>query len=246
MRGLFRFWFALTIALAPVSAFAAGGAFVVDDAAIGKPGECKVESWMSLASNHDMLAVTQPACVVNLGIPVELGGTLARSRSSDVWQTGAGPKAKVNLLPVETGRVGVGIAGSAVWNVATGKHLFNLLYVPVTFQPRDNFRINLNAGWQYDGTARLNYAFWGAGFEWNFTEPLTLIGEVFGLAGALPAVNPGDPPSPNSTVEPRAQLGLRYTPQKDIDIDVIWGHNITGENAQWITLGLNVRFDLGH
>jgi hypothetical protein len=28
-----------------------------------------------------------------------------------------------------------------------------------------------------------------------------------------------------------------------LDIDVIYGRNIVGENADWITLGLNVRFD---
>ncbi len=35
---------------------------------------------------------------------------------------------------------------------------------------------------------------------------------------------------------------MRYTPQDNVDIDVIWGHNITGENAHWLTLGINFRF----
>ena len=66
--------------LLPAQAHAAGGAFAVDDVEIGKPGDCKVESWASIASNHDFIAVTSPACVVKLGIPVELGGQLQRSR----------------------------------------------------------------------------------------------------------------------------------------------------------------------
>jgi hypothetical protein len=222
------------MALAPASAKAAGGAFIVDDAEVGKPGECKVESWVALASNHDMQAITQPACVVSLGIPVELGGSLARTRSDDVWQTSGGPKAKINILPVETGRVGVGLAGSAGWDFATGEYLFNLLYVPLTLQLRDDFRINLNAGWQYDGPTRLSYAIWGAAFEWNFVKPLTLIGEVFGLAG--PASDP------STITSPRAQLGLRITPVDKIDVDLIYGRNINGENANWLTVGLNVRF----
>jgi hypothetical protein len=28
-----------------------------------------------------------------------------------------------------------------------------------------------------------------------------------------------------------------------LDFDVIYGRNITGENAHWITVGLNVRFN---
>ena len=38
------------------------------------------------------------------------------------------------------------------------------------------------------------------------------------------------------------QAGLRYTPMENIDIDLIYGRNITGEDANWVTLGLNVRF----
>ena len=38
------------------------------------------------------------------------------------------------------------------------------------------------------------------------------------------------------------QAGLRYSPTKDIDVDIVYGHNITGEQANWITAGLTVRF----
>jgi hypothetical protein len=65
----------------PTRVDAAGGAFVVDDAEIAKPGDCKVESWVSSASNHDLLGVVSPACVANIGRPVELGFSVARFRS---------------------------------------------------------------------------------------------------------------------------------------------------------------------
>src|SRR6201999_666185 len=95
-----RLWAALWLAvLAPTSAYAAGGAYVVDDAVIGKPGDCQVETWVALASNHDLQAFTQPACVVKLGIPVELTGSFARVRSEGVWQTQVGPKIKTNIVP---------------------------------------------------------------------------------------------------------------------------------------------------
>ena len=45
-----------------------------------------------------------------------------------------------------------------------------------------------------------------------------------------------------STVEPRFQLGLRYRPVDRFNIDVIYGRNITGENANWITIATIVRF----
>jgi hypothetical protein len=231
------------MALAPASALAAGGAFVVDDADIGNPGECKVESWMSAASNHDFAAVTAPACVVKLGYPVELGAALKRSRSDGVWDTDATFQAKTNIIPAEMHPFGLAISGSSTWDLMSGANTGGNINVPVTIQMSDSFHINVNGGWLYDNAARISYATWGAGFEWNFIkDQWTLIGEVFGQAGSLPAVNPGDPPSPHSIVEPRTQLGVRFKPQKSIDIDVIWGHNITGENAQWGTLGLNLHF----
>jgi hypothetical protein len=40
---------------------------------------------------------------------------------------------------------------------------------------------------------------------------------------------------------PRFQSGIRYSPNKDVDWDVIYGRNLTGEGANWITLALTVR-----
>lgn len=242
MGGFSRFLFATMMALAPASALAAGGAFVVDDVDTDKPGACKVESWASAASNHDFSAVTSPACVVKLGIPVELGGLLQRSRSDGVWNTTGALKAKANLIPTENHPFGLAISGFSGWDLLSGANTGGFINVPITIPVNKKFKINVNGGWLYDNVAKISYATWGAGFEWGFADKFTLIGEVFGQAGALPAVNPGDPPSPNSIVEPRTQIGVRFTPQENIDIDVIWGHNVTGENAQWGTLGLNVRF----
>jgi hypothetical protein len=248
MRRYFR-WRALAplilaagILLLPARTHAAGGAFAVDDVEVGKPGDCKVESWASAASNHDFAAVTSPACVVKLGIPVELGAQVQRFRSGDEWGTTGGLKAKINLIPVENHAFGLGLAGGNTWDLATGASAGGFINVPVTFQLRDNFRINVNGGWLYDNVNNLSYATWGAGFEWGFAKPFTLIGEVFGLAGKLPAVEDGEAPAPKAIVQPRAQVGLRYTPRDNVDIDVIWGHNIAGENAHWITLGVNLRF----
>lgn len=237
-----RFLLAMTIALAPASALAAGGAYIVDDVSIDKPGACKVESWASAASNHDFSAVTSPACVVKLGIPVELGGLLQRSRSDGVWGTTGGLKAKANLIPAENHPFGLAISGFSSWDLLSGANTGGFINVPVTIPVNKKFKINVNGGWLYDNIAKISYATWGAGFEWGFVDKFTLIGEVFGQAGALPAVKPGDPPPLNSIREPRTQLGVRFTPQDNIDIDVIWSHNITGENAQWLTLGLNLRF----
>jgi hypothetical protein len=56
----------------------------------------------------------------------------------------------------------------------------------------------------------------------------SVISEVFDLMG------PGQ-------TNPRLQSGLRYSPTKRIDWDLIYGRNLSGEGANWITLGLTLR-----
>ena len=54
------------------SAWAANGAYAVDAADISEVGSCKVESWISTATNTDFSAVANPSCVANIYKPVEL------------------------------------------------------------------------------------------------------------------------------------------------------------------------------
>ena len=212
-------------------AHAAGGAFAVDDAEVGSPGACKVESWASIADNSDRIGIVAPACVVNLFRPVELGVQIAKSRSDHAWATDGAVKGKMNIIPVETGRLGIGVVGGVGFDLLAADTSNVFLLVPLTYPLTDQFRINLNAGWLWQREDDLNFFLWGAGFEWNIVKPVTLIAEIFGQSG-------------HGDNDPRFQAGLRFTPREWFDIDVIYGRNITGEDANWITLGLNVRFDV--
>jgi hypothetical protein len=209
---------------------AAGGAYAVDDAEVGAVGSCKVESWASFADNNDFIGVVSPACVANLGRPVELNAAFARFREGGDWGSVLVTKGKTNLIPVEPNRIGVAVIAGTAFDLINRNVNAVFVTVPVTWQLHEQFRVNINGGWLWDPSVDQHVASWGAGFEWNFVKPLTLIGEVFGFAGG---------PNP----EPRFQLGLRYTPVESLDIDVIYGRNLTGEQANWITVGLNVRFN---
>src|SRR3954454_11508657 len=95
----------ITAAIAALGAFAAqdaraaNGAYAVDAADISEVGSCKVESWMSTASNTDFSAVANPSCVVDPFRPVELSALTSWSRSDGDWSTSIAPKAKTNLIP---------------------------------------------------------------------------------------------------------------------------------------------------
>ena len=205
---------------------AAGGAYAVDDAAIGSVGECQVKSWIAVPSTGDFVGVTQPACVAKLGVPVEFTATLQAVRLGSEWATLTGLQGKFVLLPMEPGNLAVALVLSTLQDATKGENV-TFINVPVTIKLRDDFRLNLNGGWLHDSIDDTSHFTWGGGFEWDFRPQWTFIAEVYGQTGHLS--------------EPRVQAGLRFTPTKNFDLDIIYGHNIMGENANWITAGLTVR-----
>ena len=139
-------------------------------------------------------------------------------------------------MPVEPRKIGLGIFAGTTFDLNNGDNTGSFIGIPVTFQLSEALRVNVNGGWLYDNVNDLHYATWGGGLEYKIAEPLTFIAEIFGQSGREP-----DGTSTPLT-RPRAQVGLRWTPQERFDIDVIWGHNITGENSNWLTAGVNLRF----
>ena len=212
---------------------AANGAYAVDAADISEVGSCKVESWMSTATNTDFSAVANPSCVANIFRPVELSLLTNRSRSDGDWSTSIAPKAKWNIVPTGIGKFGFAFYAGGSFDALTGENLTAFAVVPATYRLSETMRINVNAGWLWDRMADRHYLTYGLGFDWKFTDVLQLTLEAFGQAGA------SDVPS---VVQPRFQAGVRYRPNEIFSVDLICGRNITGENANWITVGTTIRF----
>jgi hypothetical protein len=229
---LLTFALVILFVLPGVQAFAArlGGAYYVDDAEIGKPGSCEVESWSSFARTGDRIAVLSPACVVNPGSPIELGTNLVDLRSGGQEDVLATLTAK--SVPIPIGRTGFGlaIAAAVVYDPLNQSGSGLIINVPVTFEFNKDLRLNVNFGAQYysGGDPHGLYGTAGIGASWTFVPQWSVISEVFALMG------PGQ-------TNPRFQSGLRYSPTKDIDFDVIYGRNLLGEGSNWITGGLTVR-----
>ncbi|MDO9383301.1 MAG: hypothetical protein Q7T86_10615 [Hyphomicrobiaceae bacterium] len=215
------------------AARAANGAYAVDAADIGEAGSCKGESWLQAATNTDFTAVANPSCVVNVFRPVELSLQTVRSRSDGDWSNSVVPKAKWNIAPTGIGRLGVAFYAGGAFDAMTGENLTTFAVVPATYRLSENTRINLNAGWLWDRTVDRHYLTYGLGFDWKLTDVLQWTIEAFGQAGA------SDVPS---VIWPRFQTGLRYRPNEIFSVDVIYGRNISGENANWITIGTTIRF----
>ncbi len=99
----------------------------------------------------------------------------------------------------------------------------------MSFDFSKRLRLNVNFGAQYNnGDPRGLFATGGVGVSWNFVPQWSIISEVFAIMGP-------------SQSNPRVQSGIRYSPTQDIDCDLIYGRNLTGEGANWITVALTVR-----
>jgi hypothetical protein len=212
---------------------AANGAYAVDAADISEVGSCKFESWLSTATNTDFSAVANPSCVVDPFKPVELSLLTNPAKSGGEWSTSIQPKAKMNFIPTGIGKLGVSAYAGGSFDVATGEHLTAFAVIPATYRLSETMRVNLNGGWLWDRRADRHFLLYGIGFDWKFTDTLQWTIEAFGQAGASEVP---------SVVRPRFQTGVRYRPNEIFSIDVIYGHNITGENANWITIGTTIRF----
>lgn len=223
----------LLLALALVPG-AADAAFYVDDFEVDDVGTCSVDNWISFASNKDFMAVTSPSCVVQIGkSPVELGAEYQRSREGDQWKTQGSVSGKVTLVRMTKG-IGIGLSGEANWDMITGASNGFNFNIPVSFDITKNLRLNVNGGYLYDATVQGNYGTWGASLEWGITPKLALVNEVFGQLGAHGETS--------TTQQPRFQTGFRYSPDDHVDLTLIYGRNLNGENANWITLGATLNF----
>src|SRR5438067_2103421 len=135
--------------LAPSFAARLGGAYYVDDAEIGKAGSCEIESWSSFAANGDRISVFSPACVFNLGRPVELGTNLVNLRSEGENDSLATLTAKTVPIPIGRTGFGLAIAGALVYDPFNRTGNGFIVNVPVTFDLSKQLRVNVNFGAQY-------------------------------------------------------------------------------------------------
>jgi hypothetical protein len=225
---------ALACSASPLEA--AGSAYAVDTAEVGDVGNCKLESWLSWADNRDFIASMAPACVVDLGHPIDISAQVSRSRADGDWTTTVSPKLKANVLPTAIGRLGFAVSATATIDTISREATAFMMTVPATLRMSEHVRLNLNVGWMLDRTLDAHFLTYGAGFDWIVHGPWIVTAEVFGQTGRGEF---------GAIVKPRWQAGLRFRPVDAFSVDVIYGRNIAGENANWLTLAATARFSAG-
>ena len=212
--------------LSSLRAVHADGAFAVEDAEVDEPGRCKVESWTAFANTRDFIGVVAPACVFNLGRPVEIAVPIARVRSEREWSTDLVLEAKTPIIPFDDGsKFGVALVGGVGFNLTRGDTVAAFANVPFSYQATEALRLDLNLGVLRNLVEDRTVFTWGAGASLAVTEQVSLIAGAFGFGRKT-----------------GAQVGIRYTPHEKIDFDLSYARNLEGDRADWVTFGINLRY----
>ena len=231
-----RHWVGATLSLLvtldlATKAHAAGGSYVVDDGAINSPGECNIDTWFT-SNRHDSSthnAVISQGCT-SRNLPwLQWGGAAEQDHSDDSTANRLSPQLKAQLYANQDQSLELALSGEAHYALKGSRRYDGAdLNLPLTWQPFEPLRLNLNGGWSHaynDGkqTRRLT---WGSGFEYTVADALTLIGERYGEEGADQSWQAG----------PRLHIGTA------VDLDLVVGRNLNGDRDRWLTTGATVRF----
>ncbi|MCP1470688.1 hypothetical protein J3E64_002381 [Sphingobium sp. OAS761] len=206
-------------------ALAAGGADVVDDAAVETPGTCHLESWVTLNDEKGGIINSAPACTRKAWPNLELGGFVAHGWTHDSDDTVIGLSPKLVLRSEDRG-VGIGIATSLGYGIDRRRFETASIIVPVTISACRIVRFNLNAGWQWTRADHRHDLFVGAQAEVAATRNLNLMVEAF----------------TRDHDKAGGQARLRWTVAGGaVDLDLIGGRYVDGATPSAITFGVTIR-----
>lgn len=216
---------ALTLLVGATPAFAAGGARVVDDAAVTSAGTCVVETWVTASTGANRLFQFAPACTLRAVPVLEVGAALTHTWAPGSDDTLLTPAAKVNLVDETQRGWGVAVSGGVGFSIDRGEVDSANINVPLTV-PVGRVRLNLNASWLWS-RAEGHSAFIGVQADWTVRPDLDVMAELF----------------TRDTGRAGGQLGLRWTPGGgNVDFDLIAGRYIDGATPTSLTAGVIVRF----
>lgn len=206
-------------------ALAAGGARVVDDAAVETAGVCNIETWLTASTDANRLFQFAPACTPRALSTLELGGSITQSWAPGSDDTVLGAAVKVNLRDETTRGWGVAVSGGIGYSVDRTEVDSANINVPLTI-PAGRFRFNINASWLWS-RAEGHSAFVGVQADFTVSPNLDVMAEVF----------------TRDTGRAGGQIGLRWTPGGgNVDFDLIAGRYIDGVTPTSLTAGLITRF----
>ncbi|MDB5702452.1 MAG: hypothetical protein JWL66_2651 [Sphingomonadales bacterium] len=207
------------------SAWAAGGAHVVDDSEVETPGSCHVETSVARLQANAALAVISPACTPELLPNLELGFSAAYNATTGHTNLAIGPAIKWQLRSSSSG-LGFAIDASLAWGSANHRIENASFIVPISVPLGEGLTANLDAGTVWARADVRAAGFLGAQLVWQERTDLGLMMETFDRTGGAVGV----------------QSGVRWNPNPNTDFDLLVSHEFDGSAHANATVGLTKRF----
>lgn len=210
----------------PVTGFAAGGHYVVDDTGIAGFGNIAVEGWYSRASGGNDRRGASLVYGVHPRGEVAIEGERERVAGADHDLIGAASK-WVLADAAERG-LGVAVVGGMFMNPDTDRVEEAELFFPVDVPlagGRAVFRYNLGWSHQRDADER-DVATWGFGGEVALLPALSAVAEMYG----------------DQRDSTEVQSGLRLDLADQAHLDVGYGWERRDPDSNWWTVGLAAEF----
>jgi hypothetical protein len=214
----------------PSFAFAAG-AYLVDDGEIAEANKVQIENWYSRSNTGEDIYVSNPAYQLLPNAEFAIQETYnSSSNNNTLW-----PQVKYLWHKNETVSTAatIGVNYSSTDQKAYGSYA----YSSTTIKFNDFIDTHFYVGWQNWRHALRNdksvdFLNYGVGSEMHLSKKLFFIPEIFQTNGMLRV----------GANRPATQFGLRYFACDHLIFDTIFGHNINGNNQNWVTLGETLLF----
>jgi hypothetical protein len=207
-------------ALASDAAFAAGGGYLVDDAAITAASSCQAESWVRRSSSGANEMASTPACT-EAGVEYSL--TLARDAGAGEGANAFTPGLTWVWGDIGRGRWAAGFAATAT--LVDGRVDNALLYAPISvaLASSSDVVMHVNVGERQQRGGHID-ALYGIGMDVAAARQWHVLAEGI-RAGPR---------------ERTWQSGVRWIFSKALTIDLVYGLEEASSSGRWLTLGFNV------
>lgn len=212
--------------LAPLTSYAAGGHYEVDDTFVAPEREFLLEAWFT----RERTRTDQQAISLAYGVmpDVEASITYFRNRDDGDQEELMELAGKWLLVDAATEGIGIAVVTALGFSVDDDRWQEAGVLVPVDVPVADGlFTFRYNLGWHHDRDADDRNVFaWGFGGDLEVRPEVHVIGEIYG----------------NERDRTELQTGLRFFMAEHALLDVGYGWERREPDRNWWTVGVALAF----
>lgn len=198
----------------PVSSWAIGVQFTVENAELVEPGKCELEAWYLRSQGGGGELAVMPIC--NPTGRFDIGVGVTRAPGDEYY---VDLEAKTVIRPLAEGQSGWRVSLASMHSDGVSTWEGAAVNLPVSTPLTDALLLHTNVGWEYSRGGQ-DMATWGVAAEYDINDNWGLVAETSG----------------NHRGDALWQSGLQYSLPKG-NIVLSYGSELDNSNESWWALG---------